>query len=138
MRRLLIGIFGLMVLGAGSAAIFSVEPLCSDNVSAQEMGLVVGGAKCEICFDFCGGGGAKVKCAKDGSDDGELCGSAGGLGGSAWDCKGSKWGATKDDDCDLSGGSTTCKAILMHCDEHGNCNTDSNYSNPSGSYQCDD
>jgi len=137
MRRLLIGTRGLVVMAAGAVVIFSGGPICTTNVSAQEMGLVVGGAQCEICFNFCGGGGAKVTCDKDGKDKGELCGSAGGY-NAAWTCQGSKWGATKDDNCQKSGGSTTCKAILMHCDDKGNCNTDSGYSNPSGEYQCND
>lgn len=134
MRKLMLSIFGLFAAAGGVAVAISGEAESQHAVLiADEMGQVIGGAQCEACFNYCGGSGCQSsRCANDGSDNGEICGSSGTGSGAAWTC--AAWGSPSDN-CTLSGSSANCLGKVCYCDSIGDCWADDETTH-TGRYSC--
>jgi hypothetical protein len=128
------------VVGLGAlACLLAAMPLLtaagiSKPLGHDEMRCVVGGV-CDICYNFCSGGGCAGSLCEGKCDAGEYCGSSEKT-GTAWGCLALS-GTSQN--CKPTGGNASCKAKGCHCTEQaGQCNADSSQTSYSGQIECTD
>lgn len=134
MRGMLSIFLGVIAI-AGVALAVSGESMPGGRVvNAEEMICVVGGGNCQVCLNYCGGSGCESsRCADDGSDEGEVCGSQSGT-GSAWTC--GAWGSSSSN-CTLGTANASCKGSKCSCNATGGCFGDTEATH-SGRDNCSD